>query len=131
MFSSTERIGLIRWRVLVVIVVVAALTDIALEIGASISFRVKHPAPLGRSASEVTRNLVREFPLGTPADSAVAGLKRRNIDVSYQRGDSTLFGVERKVRGSLIIITDVPFWASVDAGGRVSRWSAKEWYTGP
>jgi hypothetical protein len=66
------------------VLAVIALLLIAWDVG----FRLRHPAPLGRSAAAWQKRLTRDLPLGTPLDTVSRYLSLRGLNGT--RTDSTI-----------------------------------------
>lgn len=88
-----------------------------------VAWRLRHPAPLGRSQAAVDRTLARDLPAGTPVEDVTSYLARHGLDfvVDSSGGQRTVAAAARNVDSDVFVTKSVGVQLEFDAAWRLRR----------
>ncbi len=98
-----------------------------------VAWRLRHPAPLGRSQAAVDRTLARDLPAGTPVEDVTSYLTRHGLDfvVDSSGGQRAVAAAARDVDSDVFVTMSVGIRLEFDAAWRLAVRRTRPWFTGP
>ena len=106
---------------------------VVLQAGYAVVWRLRHPAPLGRSPEAVDRTLARDLPAGTSVAGVTAYLRRYELEFSVDSagGRRTVLAAARDVDAGVFVTESVGIELEFDAKWRLASRRTRAWSTGP